>query len=71
MAFNSSALQHPRERLPQPAVSVLDTLPEVNFQCGCFFITRKDFELHLNILLPFIFGRFKFLVPLLEIILIW
>ena len=50
MDFSSSALQHPRERLPQPAVSVLDGGPEVNFQCGRFFITRQDFESHLNIL---------------------
>ena len=49
MAFNSSTLQHPREKLPQPAISILDTSPEVNFQCGRFFITRKDFESRLNI----------------------
>ena len=50
MEFNSSTLQHPRERLPQPAVSVLDSKPEVNFQCGRFLITRQDFESRLNIL---------------------
>ena len=48
MAFNSSTLQHPREKLPQPAISIFDASPEVNFQCG-FFITRKDFESRLNI----------------------
>ena len=50
MAFNSSTLQYPREKLPQPAVSVLYTSPEVNFQYVRFFITRKDFESRLNIL---------------------
>ena len=50
MAFNSSTLQHPREKLPQPAVSILDTSPEANFQCGPFFITRQDFESRLNII---------------------
>ena len=28
---------HPRDKLAQPAVSVLDTSPEVNFQSGRFF----------------------------------
>lgn len=50
MVFNSSTLRHPRERLPQPAVSVLGASPEVNFQCGRFFIARQDFEARLNIL---------------------
>ena len=50
MAFNSSTLQHSREKLPQSAVSVLDTSAEVNFQCGCFLITKKNFESRLNIL---------------------
>ena len=50
MAFNSSTLQHPREKLSQPAVSILDTSPELNFQCGRLFITRQDFESHLNII---------------------
>ena len=49
MAFNSSILQHPREKLPQPEISILDTSPEVNFQCGRFFIIRKDSESRLNI----------------------
>ena len=43
MAFNSSTLQQPRERFLHPAVSLLDTSPEVNFQCG-------RFEARLNIL---------------------
>ena len=50
MAFNSSTLQHPREKLPQPAVSILDTSPEANFQCGRFFINRQDFASRLNII---------------------
>ena len=50
MAFNSSVVQHPREKLPQPAVNVLDTSPEVNFPCGCFFVTRQDFVSRLNVL---------------------
>ena len=50
MAFNCSVIQHPREKLPQPAVSVLDTSPEVNFQCGRFFVTRQDFESRLCVL---------------------
>ena len=50
MNNNSRCLKHPRERLPQPAVTVLDTTPEVNFQCGWFFITRKDFHSHVNFL---------------------
>ena len=50
MAFNSSTLQHPRERLPQPAVSVLDTSPEVNFQCSCFFVPRQDLGSRLSVL---------------------
>ena len=50
MAFNSSVVQHLREKLPQPASSVLDTSPEGNFQCGCFFVTRQDFESRLNVL---------------------
>ena len=43
MVFNSS-LQHLRERLPLPAIGVLDTKPEVNFQSGRFFIQQADFE---------------------------
>ena len=35
---------HPRQKLTQPAVSVLDTNPDVNFQCGRFFITWQDFD---------------------------
>ena len=50
MAFNISSLQHPRERLPLPAISVLDTKPEVNFQSGRFFITQIEFESRVNIL---------------------
>ena len=48
MAFNGSNLQHPGERLPLPAISVLDTKPEVNFQSGRFFIT--EIESRVNIL---------------------
>lgn len=70
MAFNSSTLQHPRELFPQPAVSVLDIKPEVYYQCGRFLITRQDFESSLNVL-TFHFGRFKYSVLLLKIILIW
>ena len=36
MAYSN--LTHPRERLPQPAINILDTKPEVNFQSGRFFI---------------------------------
>ena len=50
MAFYISSLQHPRERLPLPAISVLDTKPEVNFQSGRFFITQIEFESRVNIL---------------------
>ena len=50
MAFSCSTLQHPREKLPKPVAGVLDSGPEVNFQCGPFFITRQDFESRLNIL---------------------
>ena len=50
MALNISSLQHPRERLPLPAISVLDTKPEVNFQSGRFFITQIEFESRVNIL---------------------
>ena len=39
-----SHLKHPREKLPQPAVSVLDTNPDKNFQCSYCFITRQDFD---------------------------
>ena len=49
MEFDSSTLQHPREKLPHPGISILDTSPEVNFQCGRFFITNKDFDSRLNI----------------------
>ena len=49
MEFNSSYnLQHPREKLPQPTISVLDTTSDVNFQCGCFFITTQEFETRLT-----------------------
>ena len=42
MAQNN--LTHPRDRLPQPAINVLDIKPEVNFQSGRFFIHDSDFE---------------------------
>ena len=49
MEFDSSnILQHPREKLPQPAISVLDTTPDVNFQYGRFFTTTQGFETRLN-----------------------
>ena len=41
---------HPRDKLADTAVSVLDTSPEVNFQSGRFFISTKDFESRINIL---------------------
>ena len=44
MAPNSSSLTHARDRLPQPATSVLDTKPEVNFQSGRFYIHETEFE---------------------------
>ena len=50
MAFNGSSLQHPRERLRLPAISVLDTKSEVNFQSGRFFVTEIEFESIVNIL---------------------
>ena len=39
---------HPRERLPQQAVPLLDTRPEVNFQCRRFFISEDEFEFRIN-----------------------
>ena len=39
-----SYLKHPKEKLPESVVSVLDTNPDINFQCGRFFITRQDFD---------------------------
>lgn len=42
MAKNN--LLHPRDRLPRPAIELLDTKPEVNFQSGRFFIHEVDFE---------------------------
>ena len=50
MAFYISSLQHPRERLPLPAISVLDTKPEINFQSDHLFITQIEFESGANIL---------------------
>ena len=44
MAYNTSSLTHPRDRLPQPATSALDTEPEVNFQSGRFYIYEMEFE---------------------------
>ena len=40
---------HPRDNLLQPAVSILYSLPEVNFQSGRFFISTKEFESRVNI----------------------
>ena len=39
---------HLRERLPQHAVPLLNTRPEVNFQCGRFFIFQDEFEFRIN-----------------------
>ena len=47
MAENNLPI-HPRERLPQHAVPLLDTRPEVNFQCGRFFISQDEFEFCIN-----------------------
>ena len=44
MAPNSSSLTYPRDRLPQPATSVLDTKPEVSFQSARFYIYEIEFE---------------------------
>ena len=39
---------HSRERLPQHAVLLLDTRPELNFQCGRFFISEDELECCIN-----------------------
>lgn len=44
MAFNSSGFRYPRERSALPAINILDTKPEVNFQSGRFFIQETEFE---------------------------
>ena len=44
MAFNSSGFRHLRERSALPAINILDTKPEVNFQSGRFFIQETEFE---------------------------
>ena len=49
MAENNFPI-HPRERLPQRAVPLLDTRPEVNFQCGRFFIYEDELEFRINAL---------------------
>ena len=41
---------HPRERIPQHAVPLLDTRPEVNFQCGRLFISEEELEFRINAL---------------------
>ena len=41
MNVNAGRIMHPGEKVPHPAVSVLDTSPEVNFQSGRFFVTRQ------------------------------
>lgn len=41
MNVNAGRIMHPREKVPHPAVSVLDTSPEVNFQSGRVFVTRQ------------------------------
>ena len=47
MAENNLPIHH-RERLPQHAIPLLDTRPEVNFQCGRFFISEDKFEFRIN-----------------------
>ena len=44
MIFSSSrgSLQHPHEKLPLMALNVLDTKPDVNFQCGRFLIQETE-----------------------------
>ena len=42
--MSQNNLLHPREKLPQPAIQVLYTKSEVNFQSGRFFIHEIDFE---------------------------
>ena len=37
-------MTHPRERLPQPAINVLDIKPKVNFQLGRFYIHETEFK---------------------------
>ena len=39
---------HPRERLLQTALPVLDSSPEVDLQFGRFFIIEDEFELRIN-----------------------
>ena len=69
MNIDSSGLKHPREKLPQPAVSVLDTTPEVNFQCGRFFITQQGFDSRVNFIV-FRLWRVDIFHKFFEIILI-
>ena len=47
MAENNLPI-HPRERLPQNAVPLLDTRPEENFQCGRFIISEDESEFRMN-----------------------
>ena len=47
MAENNLPI-HPRERLPQHSVPLLDTRPEVKFQCRRFFISDNEFEFRIN-----------------------
>ena len=47
MAENNLPI-HPRERLPEHAVPLLDTRPELNFQCGRFFISEDEFEFRID-----------------------
>ena len=47
MAENN-LLVHTRERLPHRVVPLLDTRPEVNFQCGRFYIYEDEFEFHVS-----------------------
>lgn len=69
MNIDSSGLKHPRQKLPPPAVSVLDTTPEVNFQCGRFFITQQGFDSRVNFIV-FRLWRVDIFHKFFEIILI-
>ena len=47
MAENNLPIHH-RERPSQYAIPLLDTRPEVNFQCGRLFISEDEFEFRIN-----------------------
>lgn len=58
------SLQHSREKLPLPAISVLDTKPEVNFHSARFFIRETELESRIETI-TFQFWKIR-TVPLLE-----